>query len=58
MHNPNDEQDDDYNGITFEVVEETSENGKKVRNTGIYLLPNLFLFTWAYTSFGQKLALM
>ena len=58
MHNPNDEQDDDHDGITFEVVEETSENGKKVRNTGIYLLPNLFTTAALFSGFYAIIASM
>ncbi len=58
MHNPNNEQDDDHDGITFEVVEETSENGKKVRNTGIYLLPNLFTTAALFSGFYAIIASM
>ena len=58
MQNPNDEQDDDHDGITFEVVEETSENGKKVRNTGIYLLPNLFTTAALFSGFYAIIASM
>lgn len=31
----------EHNGITFEVVEEETINGKKIRNKGVYLVPNL-----------------
>lgn len=59
MHKPNDEQDDDYNGITFEVVEEESNaDGKKVRNTGIYLLPNLFTTAALFSGFYAVIASM
>lgn len=58
MQHPNDEQDDDHDGITFEVVEETSENGKKVRNTGIYLLPNLFTTAALFSGFYAIIASM
>ncbi len=59
MHNPHDEQDDDYNGITFEVVEEEDNaDGKKVRNTGIYLLPNLFTTAALFSGFYAVIASM
>jgi CDP-diacylglycerol--serine O-phosphatidyltransferase len=58
MQHHNDEQDDDHDGITFEVVEETSENGKKVRNTGIYLLPNLFTTAALFSGFYAIIASM
>ena len=58
QHKPTDEQDESYNGITFEVVEETSENGKKVRNTGIYLLPNLFTTAALFSGFYAIIASM
>ncbi|HMV61457.1 MAG TPA: CDP-diacylglycerol--serine O-phosphatidyltransferase, partial [Agitococcus sp.] len=52
QHKPTDEQDDDYNGITFEVVEEEANSeGKKVRNKGIYLLPNLFTTAALFSGF-------
>ncbi|PQA37497.1 CDP-diacylglycerol--serine O-phosphatidyltransferase [Amnimonas aquatica] len=39
--NPHDQ--DDHNGLTFEVVEdEHHEGGRRTRHRGIYLLPNLF----------------
>jgi CDP-diacylglycerol--serine O-phosphatidyltransferase len=40
------------------VVEETSENGKKVRNTGIYLLPNLFTTAALFSGFYAIIASM
>ncbi len=58
QHKPTDEQDESHNGITFEVVEETSENGKKVRNTGIYLLPNLFTTAALFSGFYAIIASM
>ncbi|PTQ88221.1 CDP-diacylglycerol--serine O-phosphatidyltransferase [Agitococcus lubricus] len=59
MHKPTDEQDDDYNGITFEVVEEEANaEGKKVRNKGIYLLPNLFTTAALFSGFYAIIASM
>jgi len=59
QHKPTDDQDDDYNGITFEVVEEESNaDGKKVRNTGIYLLPNLFTTAALFSGFYAIIAAM
>lgn len=39
-----------------EVVEETVENGKKVRRRGIYLLPNLFTTTALFSGFFAVVA--
>ena len=59
QHKPTDEQDDDYNGITFEVVEEEANSeGKKVRNKGIYLLPNLFTTAALFSGFYAIIASM
>lgn len=52
---PND--DEDYDGITFEVEEEEAdEQGKKVRNKGVYLLPNLFTTAALFCGFYAILA--
>lgn len=59
MHNSTDEHDDDYDGITFEVVEEEANaEGKKVKNTGIYLLPNLFTTAALFSGFYAIIAAM
>lgn len=59
QHKPTDEQDDDYSGITFEVVEEEANaDGKKVRNKGIYLLPNLFTTAALFSGFYAIIASM
>lgn len=59
QHKPTDEQDDDYSGITFEVVEEEANSeGKKVRNKGIYLLPNLFTTAALFSGFYAIIAAM
>ncbi len=59
QHKPTDEQDDDYNGITFEVVEEEANSeGKRVRNKGIYLLPNLFTTAALFSGFYAIIAAM
>lgn len=43
---------DDHNGLTFEVVEdEHHEGGQKVRHKGIYLLPNLFTTAALFSGF-------
>lgn len=39
-----------------DVVEETVENGKKVRRRGIYLLPNLFTTTALFSGFFAVVA--
>jgi CDP-diacylglycerol--serine O-phosphatidyltransferase len=36
-----DRQDDDFDGLTFEIVEEEhTQEGRRVRSRGIYLIPN------------------
>ncbi|MFN3586701.1 MAG: CDP-diacylglycerol--serine O-phosphatidyltransferase [Moraxellaceae bacterium] len=50
---------DEHDGITFEVVEEEhDEGGKKVRNKGIYLLPNLFTTAALFSGFYAIIAAM
>lgn len=57
-HN-HDDLHDDHDGITFEVVEdERDEGGKKVRNKGIYLLPNLFTTAALFSGFYAIIAAM
>lgn len=60
MQTPQNEHDhdhDDHDGITFEVVEdERDEGGKKVRNKGIYLLPNLFTTAALFSGFYAIIA--
>ncbi len=34
-------EDDDHDGLTFEVVEVEKRNGQRIRQRGIYLFPNL-----------------
>ncbi len=58
MHKPTDDQDD-YDGITFEVEEEEAdEQGRKVRNKGIYLLPNLVTTAALFSGFYAIIASM
>jgi len=58
MSKPQDEHDE-HDGITFEVVEEEhDEGGKKVRNKGIYLLPNLFTTAALFSGFYAIIAAM
>ena len=58
MHKPTDDQDD-YDGITFEVEEEEDdEQGRKVRNKGIYLLPNLVTTAALFSGFYAIIAAM
>lgn len=50
---------DDHDGLTFEVVEEEhDEGGKKVRNKGIYLLPNLITTAALFSGFYAIIAAM
>ena len=60
MHNPRHEQDneqEDHDGLTFEVVEEErDEGGRRVRNKGIYLLPNLFTTAALFSGFYAIIA--
>lgn len=60
MKTPQYDQDhDDHEGITFEVVEEENdEGGKKVRNKGIYLLPNLITTAALFSGFYAIIAAM
>lgn len=49
----------DHDGITFEVVEEEhTESGQKVRNKGIYLLPNLFTTAALFSGFYAIISAM
>ncbi|MGB4343912.1 MAG: CDP-diacylglycerol--serine O-phosphatidyltransferase [Moraxellaceae bacterium] len=58
MSTPHNDQDD-HNGLTFEVVEEEhDEGGKKVRNKGIYLLPNLITTAALFSGFYAIIAAM
>ena len=58
MQKPTDDQDD-YEGITFEVEEEEDDgDGRKVRNKGIYLLPNLFTTATLFSGFYAIIAAM
>ncbi len=41
MDNKTTKNDEEHNGLTFEVVEDESINGKKVVRRGVYLVPNL-----------------
>jgi CDP-diacylglycerol--serine O-phosphatidyltransferase len=55
----NTEHDDNHRGITFEVEEiEAREGGEKVRNKGIYLLPNLFTTAALFSGFYSIIAAM
>ncbi|RME36299.1 MAG: CDP-diacylglycerol--serine O-phosphatidyltransferase [Deltaproteobacteria bacterium] len=38
-------------GVTFEVVEETIQEGREVRHKGVYLLPNLFTTAALFSGF-------
>ena len=62
MHNPRNEQDheqEDHDGITFEVIEEESDEcGRRVRNKGIYLLPNLFTTAALFSGFYAIISAM
>lgn len=65
MRTPSNEHDhdhdlhDEHDGITFEVVElEHGEGGHKVRNKGIYLLPNLFTTAALFSGFYAIIAAM
>ncbi len=50
---------DEYEGVTFEVVEgEEMEGGKKVRRRGVYLLPNLFTTGALFSGFYAIVAAM
>lgn len=54
---PNDHEE--HSGLTFEVVEEDQdEGGKKVRNKGIYLLPNLITTAALFSGFYAIIAAM
>lgn len=54
-----DRDHDDHDGITFEVVEEEhGEGGRRVRNKGIYLLPNLFTTAALFSGFYAIIAAM
>lgn len=56
MTTPVDEHEHD-NGLTFEVVEEEhAEGGRRVRNRGIYLLPNLFTTAALFSGFYAIIA--
>lgn len=60
MQTPQYDQDhDDHDGITFEVVEEENDaGGTRVRNKGIYLLPNLFTTAALFSGFYAIIAAM
>ena len=50
---------DEYDGVTFEVVEgEEVEGGKKIRRRGVYLLPNLFTTGALFSGFYAIIAAM
>lgn len=54
-----DTEQEDYEGITFEVVEDVrDEGGRWVRNRGIYLLPNLFTTAALFSGFYAIIAAM
>lgn len=58
-HHDHDHDHDDHDGITFEVVEvEQGEGGRRVRNKGIYLLPNLFTTAALFSGFYAIIAAM
>lgn len=52
------QQDENENGVTFEVVEGVVEGGKRVRRRGVYLLPNLFTTTALFCGFFAIVAAM
>lgn len=58
MTAPLDEHEHEHdNGLTFEVVEEEhAEGGRRVRNRGIYLLPNLFTTAALFSGFYAIIA--
>lgn len=60
MNKPHDDHEhDEHDGITFEVVEdEHDEGGRRVRNKGIYLLPNLFTTAALFSGFYAIIAAM
>ncbi len=62
MNKPVDEHEhehDDHDGLTFEVVEvEHGKDGQRVRNKGIYLLPNLFTTAALFSGFFAIIAAM
>lgn len=56
---PDQDQDqDDHDGVTIEVVERIVEGGRAVRRKGIYLLPNLFTTAALFFGFSAILAAM
>ena len=48
----------DDEGVTFEVVEEEAEGGRKVPRKGVYLLPNLFTTGALFSGFYAIVAAM
>jgi len=52
------DHDEDHhdNGLPFEVVESTMEDGKKVRHKGVYLLPNLMTTIALFSAFYSIIA--
>lgn len=60
MNTPRPDHDqDDHNGITFEVVEvEQGKDGSSIRNKGIYLLPNLVTTAALFSGFYAIIAAM
>lgn len=55
---PDQDADEQHEGVTFEVFERIVEGGRAVRQKGIYLLPNLFTTAALFFGFSAILAAM
>ncbi|MFZ5722059.1 MAG: CDP-diacylglycerol--serine O-phosphatidyltransferase [Pseudomonadota bacterium] len=53
-----DQDQDEHDGVTIEVIERIVEGGRAVRQKGIYLLPNLFTLAALFFGFSAILAAM
>lgn len=53
-----DQDQDEHDGVTIEVIERIVEGGRAVRQKGIYLLPNLFTTAALFFGFSAILAAM
>lgn len=53
-----DNDQDEHDGVTIEVIERIVEGGRMVRQRGIYLLPNLFTMAALFFGFSAILAAM
>lgn len=53
-----DQDQDEHEGVTIEVIERIVEGGRAVRQKGIYLLPNLFTSAALFFGFSAVLAAM